>query len=194
MKKFFYFVAFVAGIQHSIAQDRASVYLTYGLSNAVPIYSQNLEGTGSYDASGTSSMGVRFLSKSKPALRLEMGLDYLAVKFTSSPDFHPGIDMTPKPQRMRIISVPVFANLTFLKYAFVNGGALIDIEIDKHNTVQKQTGLGFGLGIGGRYEFRNFSIILNPFFQRHAYFSVEKYNTRQSLINAGVRAGIGYSF
>jgi len=194
MKKFFYLFAFIIGIQHSFAQDKNTVYLTYGLSSAVPIYNKDLIGAGSYDASGSSSFGFRFLPKSKLAVALETGVDYTAVKFTSRPAFYPGLDLTPTPQTMSLITIPIYANLTFLKYAFVNGGALIDFEVNKNNTVQKQTGLGFGLGIGGKYRFKNVTLMVNPFFQRHAYFSSEKNGSRQSLINSGVRVGVGYYF
>ena len=196
MKRFFYIFIFILGIQQAFAQDKNILYLTYGFSNATPIYNKELEGTGGYDGKGTSSFGIRLIGKSRKVIAFETGLDFISCKFDMEPAFHPGIDMTPSPEKMSLLSVPVYANLRFLRYFFINGGAFLDFEVSKknENTVSDQTGIGFGLGLGGRYTFKKMSVILNPFFQRHSYLSLNQSGASQSLINSGFRVGLGYVF
>ena len=195
MKKFLILVIVIFSNHLSYGQNERKIFITYGISDAVPAYNHNgVAGGGSYDGTGSFSIGLRYLAKSNIPITFETGLDYATYKYNRKPAFYPGLDMSPKPEELHLVSVPVYANLTFLKYAFVNGGALIDFEINKENSIQKQSGIGFGLGIGGKYDFKRFSVMANPFFQRHAFLAFEKTGTRLSLLNAGVRIGLGYSF
>ena len=129
--KFFYVFAFIAGIQHTFAQTKNTVYVTYSFSNATPIYNKHLDGSSGYDAKGASAFGVRLVTKSSKMIAFETGIDFISCKFNLEPAFHPGIDMTPRLESMRLLSVPVYVNLTFLKYFFINGCALLDIDISK---------------------------------------------------------------
>ena len=179
----------------SLGQRKNKLFVTYGISNALPAYNANgVAGGGGYDGTGSFSVGFRYIAQSKKPITFETGFDYATHKYTRTPAFYPGMDMTPKPEKLELISIPVYANLTFLKYLFINGGALIDFEINKKNSIQKQSGIGFGLGIGGKYDFKRFSIMASPFAQRHAFLAFEKTGTRLSLLDAGVRIGLGYSF
>ncbi|TDE18168.1 hypothetical protein [Dyadobacter psychrotolerans] len=176
------------------AQAQSKIYATYSYSIAAPVYNQGVAGGGSFDGKAASSVGLRYLIKNGKVLSLETGLEYGFFNYERGPAFYPGLDMTSKSEKLNLITVPVYANVTFLKYLFVNGGALVDFEVNKKNTIQKQSGLGFGLGIGGKLDLGHFSMMVNPFVQRHALIPFEKLGTRQSLMNAGVRIGVGYAF
>lgn len=188
---------FLLFAQVSFGQTKNEFYLAYGISNAVPMYGirNNIDGAPGYSGKGTSSFGFRFLLQSKKAVRLETGADYMTCKFEVSPNLPPGVDETPHTEEVSLISIPIYANLTFLKYCFVQGGVLGDFEISRNATIQKQTGLGFGLGLGGKYAYKNVEFMINPFLQRHALITFkDEQGSRQSLINAAVRFAVGYSF
>ena len=188
---------FVLASQLSFGQSKNEFYLTYGISSARPIYGirNQIDGAPGYSGKGTSSLGFRFLLKSKSPVRLETGADYIRSKFEVKPNLPPLAEQIPHHEEVSLVSIPVYANLKFLKYCFVQGGALADFEVNRESTIQKQSGLGFGLGLGGKYSFKNVSIMINPFLQRHALITFkDKEGSRQSLINAGVRFGVGYQF
>ena len=194
MKNFSIILAFLFVSVNSFGQNKDKFFVTYGISTAFPAYnSSDIAGGGSFDGTGSFSFGFRYIGKSKRPVTLETGLEYSSHKYDRSPAFNPGLDMTPKSEKLKMLSVPVYANVTFFKYLFVNGGGLIDFEINKHNTVQKQSGIGFGFGLGGKYDFKRWSVMVNPFLQRHAFFAFDKTATRQSLLNSGFRIGLGYS-
>jgi hypothetical protein len=196
MKNIVYIIVFVIGIQHSFAQDKNTLYLTYAYSGAMPVNNKRLEGAPGYDGKAASTFGLRIIARSHNIVSFESGLDFVSASFAVRPAFYPGTEMTPRRETLSLLSVPVYANLRFLKYFFVNGGALLDFDVtNKHgNTVKDKTGLGFGVGIGGRYNLKKISILINPFFQSHGYFSLNQSGTGQSLFNAGGRVGLGYRF
>lgn len=195
MNKFLILIVVIFSNHVSYGQNNHKIFVTYGISNALPAYNHNgVAGGGGYDGTGSFSIGLRYFAKSNKPITFETGLDYATHKYDKSPAFYPGLDMAPKPEKLHLISVPLYANLTFWKYVFVHGGALVDFEINKQNSIQKQSGIGLGLGIGGKYDFKRFSVMVNPFLQRHAILAFEKTGTRLSLLNAGVRIGLGYSF
>ena len=196
MRNLFTILTFIF-ISHSLfAQNKGGLFFTYSLSSALPAYNRSgMDGGPGYDGKQSSTIGLHYIIKSNKLVAFETGIEYGNYKFTIKPAFYPGIDQTAKPSKAELITIPVYANITFLKYAFINGGALIDIEINKQNTIQNQSGIGFGLGLGGKYNFNKIDIFVNPFLQRHAFISLEEKNdNRLSLINPGVRVGIGYTF
>jgi hypothetical protein len=97
-----------------------------------------------------------------------------------------------------MISVPFYGNYTFLRYLFANAGVVIDLETKIHRpenrSIDSQSGIGFGFGIGGQYHFKKMTVLVNPFFQKHALvpFAINKYPER--LAELGVKLGLGYNF
>lgn len=173
------------------------LFLTYALSNPEPVYNGNVDGGAGYKPKASNSFGIRYLMKSAKIITLESGIEYSNYHFKLDYVDDPGITIPDNRQTINIVSIPVYANLTFLKYLFINGGLLIDCEISrKQSTINKQSGIGFGLGAGLKYKYKNVAIFINPFLQRHAFFRPEDSQllSGRSIINSGGRLGIGYSF
>lgn len=196
MRNLFTILTFIFTSHALLAQNKGGLFFTYSLSSALPAYNRSgMDGGPGYDGKQSSSIGLRYIVKSNKPVAFETGIEYGNYKFNIESEFYPGTEQTTRSSKAELITIPVYANLTFLKYAFINGGALIDIEINKQNTIQKQSGIGFGLGLGGKYNFNKISIFVNPFLQRHAFLSLEgKNDNRLSLVNPGVRVGMGYTF
>ncbi|MCF0056003.1 hypothetical protein [Dyadobacter sp. CY356] len=179
------------------AQNKNTLFLTYALSNPEPIYNGHIDGGAGYRPVASNSFGIRYHLKSNKIITLETGIEYSDYKFKLDYVDNPGVVIPDVTQSIKLISIPVYAHLTFLKYLFINGGALIDTEINrKNNDINKQSGIGFGLGAGLKYRFKNVAIFVNPLIERHAFIATggSDHGSRRSTINAGGRVGIGYSF
>ncbi|UTM21794.1 hypothetical protein [Dyadobacter chenhuakuii] len=198
MRNQFMFVLFAMLFSiESFSQNANSIFFTYSLSNPEPVYNRSVDGGAGYKAVASNSFGLRYFVKSNKIITLETGIDYSSFHFKLDYVGIPDIAIPDITQSIKVISVPVYAHLTFLRYLFVNGGLLFDLEIDKKvSDIDKQTGIGLGLGIGLKYKYRKVNVFLNPFFQRHGVVGLGKQDsgTRQSIINPGGRIGIGYSF
>lgn len=104
-----------------------------------------------------------------------------------------GTPVESRDEQLEIISIPLYANYTFWKYLFISGGFIFDIQ-KTDNSFHSQSGIGYSLGLGGKYEFHNFLIFINPNYKRHSFIPFEKGNNRQKLTETGVQLGIGYIF
>ena len=92
------------------------------------------------------------------------------------------------------MEIPVTLRATILRYGFVNGGMLIDMDISGSSQVDSQTGLGWVLGLGLQYTFRKgIMLYVNPYAKTHAFvpFTAEKYP--QKVWESGVRFGLMYA-
>lgn len=179
------------------AQNNNTLFLTYALSNPQPVFNGNVAGGAGYKPVASNSFGLRYLIKSPKIITLETGIEYSNYHFKLDYVDDPGIPIPDNKQTTNLISIPLYAHLTFLKYFFINGGLLIDCEISrKQSTINKQSGVGLGLGAGIKYKYKNVAIFVNPFLERHAFLRPENMQllSGRSTINPGGRVGIGYSF
>jgi hypothetical protein len=133
-------------------------------------------------------------SLTKP-LSIETGLEYSVnnVLWDYEDAYNPSF--TPQKASVKMLSVPVFAKITFLKYFFADGGFIADFETSHVSDaiVNNQSGIGMGLGIGGKYTFKKMTLFINPFIQFHDAVSFN-HQGGGSLLDQGVKFGIGYGF
>ena len=97
---------------------------------------------------------------------------------------------------IEMVSIPVYGNFTFLKYFFINAGATIDFELNTFvdQPTDKQSGIGLGFGLGGKYNFNNLTVFINPFFLEHAVIPFDKAEYQERIIELGIKFGLGYNF
>ena len=90
---------------------------------------------------------------------------------------------------IKTISIPVYANFVFFKYLYADIG--LNANFEDFNTpieVSNQPNFwGFGLGIGGKYTFKNnITVFVNPFFKGDI--------SENAVLNYGFKFGLGYCF
>ncbi len=176
------------------SQNKISVY--YGFSDNALLRNSDLVGGPGFEGKGGNLYGLGYEKELVKNFSLKTGLEYSKNKIELTPNFYPEIDMTPREVDIEILTIPIYANYTFLKYLFVNGGALIDFELNREEyaSTDDQSGIGFGIGIGGKYDFDNLTVFINPFYRSHAIIPFEKENYNQHLNEIGLIFGIGYNF
>jgi hypothetical protein len=175
------------------AQKQNEVRLYGGLTTSDLTRHKELVGAGSVDMENTYEFGFRYLLRITEILAIETGLNYWRGDVNIAPAPYPGLDLSSRSEKLQITSIPIYANFTFLDYFFLNGGPVMDFQASD-NTIDDQSGIGIGVGIGGKYAFRNFSIYINPNIRRYAVIPFEEENNHQKLTSLGVQLGIGYQF
>ena len=125
---------------------------------------------------------------------IKTGLGYSINKIET--DYFPDGIIHYKESSIKMLSIPIYADLTFWKYFYVNAGPIIDFELHHlpSESTFNQSGLGFGIGIGGRYTLKNFTVSLNPFYQKHLILLGKKGGYHENLWESGIKLGLGYNF
>lgn len=172
-------------------QDKSQGELILNFSKGTSeVLRKQLEGAGGYDGDGFYSVGLSYLKALNSWLDVEAGVNYSKhnIKFTSH--LHLDGGKTFSRSNLQIVSVPVTLRANFLKYLFVNLGAVAGLET-KHSILDNQSGIGAMAGIGFKYSFTpQVSAFVNPFLQQHAIIPFRSENYQQRMLDAGVRFGV----
>ncbi len=172
----------------AFSQTRNNLSITYGMNaNLVDIH--GAIGDFGYTAEDGKSIGISYIRSFNKVFSIETGLFYSAnnirlstIQVPRGDFFYDGV--------VKMLSVPLYTRITFLKYLFAQGGFLLDHQTNyaQSGVVNDQSGLGFEMGFGGNCNFGPVSIFINPYFCRHAL------NARNNLIEGGAKLGLGYNF
>ena len=182
----FLLIAFVFFGFRSFSQSKNNISLVYGYNgNAIDIH--NTIGDYGYKDKTGQSFGLSYTRNFNELFSIETGLLYSTNKAEL-------VTIGPAGQRysgeIHMLSVPVLARLTFLKYLYGEGGLIIDHQTNykSDGIVDSQSGVGLEIGVGGKYNFGPVSVFVNPYYTDH------KFGGRNNLMESGVRLGLGYNF
>lgn len=161
--------------------------ISIGLGNGV-ILKKALEGGASYDINTGFSIGFQYNRKLSNKLHLMTGVNLYENSVTITPAFHPGNDMTPKTNDVRLIYIPLLLKVDLLKYLFINGGVIGDIDITRNKYIANQSGIGASLGIGTEFPINDkFSIQLNPYLNFHGLLLTNNETYPERIFDSGVK-------
>lgn len=172
------------------SQNSNEFGLYYGLYDSEFFMANEVYGAGSHEILKHTGFGFKYLKHITDKLKLETGINYtkLDVEIYPAPT---GLPVITRFDKMELISIPFYVNYTFLQYLFINGGPFIDFNLAE-TSLDKQSGIGYGLGIGGKYEFSHFLISINPSFKKHSVIPFAKNRHHRRLIEIGIQFGISY--
>lgn len=176
----------------AFSQDKSKGELSLTFAKgANAIRKPQLEGGESFDGEGFYGFGLSYLKPLNNWLDIEAGIGYHRYKINHIVGHHPGGDRTTSSSNLGLISVPVSFRANFLRYFFVNAGAVADFET-KHSMLDNQSGIGAMAGIGFKYAFTpKFSVFINPYLQQHAIIPFRPAEQQHRLLDAGVKLGVG---
>ncbi|MBS9767679.1 MAG: outer membrane beta-barrel protein [Flavobacteriaceae bacterium] len=151
------------------------------------------DGGGSSNNENTFEFGVKYLRNITEDLQIETGIGFFETQVKIEPHYE-GKPVQSWQENLKVIKIPLFANYSFAKYFFINGGFLLSFDKSK-GTIVSQSGIGYGLGVGAKYEVKNVVFYLNPNLKRCAAFiPFDKRNRNKKLTELTVEFGIGYRF
>lgn len=147
-----------------------------------------------FSGKGASLFELRYSRTINSYFAIETGMQYTHNHIEM--DYFPDGVTLYKDLEINIISIPISGNLTFLKYFFAEVGPTLDFETNHSSpaSITDQSGIGFAFGLGGKYTFKRFTLLVNPFFQRHLLLSLGSGDSIDHLWQSGVKFGVGYSF
>ncbi|MDY0347650.1 MAG: outer membrane beta-barrel protein [Tenuifilaceae bacterium] len=155
-----------------------------------------LLGGASYSGKGFYTVGVNYVQPVRSWIDIESGVEYsnhtITVESMSQPEDHP-----PANKDISLINIPITARINFLKYFFINGGLMLDLDMGISSPIDSQTGVGALLGIGAKYSLNNgLGAFVNGYYKYHSLIplSANNYDYRWRLIEGGLRMGVTYSF
>ncbi|HBG23895.1 MAG: hypothetical protein A2X17_09005 [Bacteroidetes bacterium GWF2_41_61] len=178
----------------SAKAGKGKIGLTFSSFGDIVVYEpEPLEGAGGREGDYFYVVGLTYLKPLKGRLELETGIEFTRYGIIQTPALYPPFDMTPSKKSISMISVPVGVRLNFLKYLFINGALLFDLETSSSSSVNSQTGIGAMGGVAVKYDFHfGGSIFINPYIKTHSLISFGMDNHKQMLFESGIR--VGFSF
>lgn len=179
------------------SNSKIGITTSFGKNDIAPPV--GLVGGPSYTGKSFIGFGLNYLKTINKTFDFETGLEYTHHNYSISPAPNPapGIDRTPKKESISLLTLPISVRVNFLRYFFVNGGGLLDLETNASgSSVDAQTGIGLMLGAGAKYNFNNgISVFANPNIRIHGLlpFSSQAFHKNDKLLEAGFRIGVTYS-
>jgi len=195
-----YFV-FVASLS-SIAQKNEDetrkgqlgiTFSSFGQNDVVR--SQELIGSASKIGEEFFTFGIDYLCKLNSFLDVETGIEYSKHKILVKSMVLPDMD-TYSPHysaNLSLVNIPITLRVNFLKYCFVNGGLLFEMDAGTSSPIDGQTGIGSILGLGIKYDFKSgLSVFANPYYKMHSLVPFTSGDNHQRLMESGFRFGLMY--
>jgi len=174
------------------AQKIGVTFSSFGQNNVIRFV--GLEGAASYSSDHFYILGITCLYPLN-RLEIETGLEYASHTLLVKPNLPPAMDNSPHSARFSLMNIPLTFRINFLKYFFLNGGVIIDIDISSEMPLDKQTGIGSMLGAGVKYDFDfGGSVFVNPYMKLHSLVPFFRDNYHQRLLESGIKLGISYNF
>ena len=178
----------------TFSQTKNRVSIFYSPASNGLIIPEGWLGDMGYTGKGANLYELRYSRQINRFFSIETGLEYSFNKIEK--DYFPDGIMHYKESNIEMLSIPIYGDITFWKYFFVNAGPTIDFELHhlESESTYNQSGIGFGFGIGGRYTLKNFTVSLNPFYQKHLILRSKKGAYHENLYEGGIKLGLGYNF
>ncbi len=180
---------------HAISQEKYEIGVSFLSGENDLVSFEKVMGDAGYTGQGFYSVGINYLKPLKSWLNIETGLEYSRHKFTITPNLQEIYGGETRHEKTGLISIPIALRLKFLKYAFVNGGFMVDLDSNLSSSIDSQTGIGALMGIGLKYDFKSgITISANPCARMHSLIAFSSDGIHHRLWESGVKFGIGYKF
>jgi hypothetical protein len=148
------------------------------------------KGGNGYDGNGSHAFAINYLYSTCSCSAYEAGIEFSTHSITITPT--PNIQtIEPYNTRINLLSLPIALRMNFLKYFFVTGGIMLDIDVSKQKDISNQSGFGASFGLGFKYDFKSgVGFYLNPYFKSHSWVSFLVQDNKQRLNESGLRVGV----
>jgi len=121
-------------------------------------------------------------------LYFESGIYWHHNRIKITPGVNPGVDMTPRYTNLNFFYIPVNLKVMILKYFFIDGGMLLNMDVSTHSEISNQTAIGADFGFGLEIPvFKHYSITINPYVNIHELYKLDRQDLGESIIGDGVR-------
>ncbi|HEY9001690.1 MAG TPA: outer membrane beta-barrel protein [Mucilaginibacter sp.] len=171
---------------YAFSQTKNNISVVYGFNaNMVDIH--GAIGDYGYNDKSGQSYGLSYTRSFNKLFSLETGFLYSTNKVQLTTIGPAGGIYNGE---IHMVSVPVLAKWTFLKYLYGQCGVIFDKETNytANDIVDDQSGVGIEIGLGGKYNLGPVSVFVNPYYANHRFYN------SNNLMEAGIKFGLGYNF
>lgn len=160
--------------------------------NDVFIFNEFIGGP-SYNSDYFYTLGINYVYPLNKWLEAETGIEYSSHNIVIQPNLPPNMDNSPRKANLTLINIPATLRANFLKYFFINGGLIVDIDGSTNSPIDNQTGIGAMLGFSIKYDFDfGISAFVNPYTKIHSLIPLQNWQYHQRIWENGIRIGITY--
>lgn len=179
------------GVVKPVSRKIGIVFSSFGEN--VVFSGTSLDGAASYDGDGFYTLGVNYMYGLNRWLEFETGVEYSKLHIIVNPNLPPDIDAFPRKESFSLITIPIALRANFLKYFFINGGAIVDVDTSFDGPIDTQTGLGSLFGLGIKHDFdKGISVFANHYFKVHSLIPFTFSDNHQRIWENGFRFGVSY--
>jgi hypothetical protein len=167
----------------SVNLGRTEVFRGFGKSDG----GSGIEGSSSFD------IGLNYFKPTTRTLTFVSGLFWHHNKITVTPEFIPVVATPPKYYNSNLLYIPINERLTILKYFFIEGGVLLDLDMSINSQLNNQTGIGSNIGLGLEIPvFKHHKVSISPYLNVHSIFQLTHDHNHSfgNLIDSGFRITI----
>jgi hypothetical protein len=171
------------------SQTKNNISVVYGISIA-PVDIHGAIGDYGYDTKTGIATGLVYTRQITKSFSLQTGFLYANDKVELNV-IEGRLGMVVSDGSVNIISIPVYAKLTFLRYLFFDSGlsAGFQTNYEKNGVINDQSGLGGEVGVGLQAPLGKIVIFVNPYFHEYNITAADN-----NLFEFGVKLGLGYNF
>jgi hypothetical protein len=139
------------------------------------------------------TLGLKYMTALNKTFGLETGLEYSRHKMRVEPNLPPDMDRPAYSIYLDILTVPVAARITFLKYFFFSAGGMLNLDVSGSGGADSQTGLGASVSLGVKYDFESgITAFINPYLKAVGLLPFAPDDYHQHLMEGGWRFGVLY--
>jgi hypothetical protein len=152
------------------------------------------EGSPSYQSKNSYAFGINYMYSTCTCSAYEVGIEFSNYTVTVVPA-PTGQLQESHNEKISLISVPLELRLNFLKYFFVDGGFMIDIDVSKSGSISNQSGFGASAGLGIKYNFKSgIGFYINPYYKMNSWVSFAPSHNAQRISESALKFGLTYRF
>lgn len=194
-----FFISFSLHSQDSKQKNHSSIGISYNFGVIQDSRtSNNARYAGSYDQGYYNekmfyTIGVSYLNPLNSWLDYETGLEY-SRKIGSLKTVFPFDDFIISKANSTLLSLPLTLRANFLRFLYVNGGILMDLDLGGYTPSRYQSGVGYLFGLAAKYDFKfGGSIFINPYFKKRSLVPFSSNEDKLKVDEAGIRVGLNYN-
>lgn len=177
--------------------QKAEVGITFSAlsDNIITRFGDNYLNDSETNAGKSFTFGATYLKPLNKWLELETGIEFLQSNVSIHSIINTmsgGLTTVVQNGTISLLNIPISVRANFLKYCFVNGGVVLDMDVSNKSLIQTQTGLGSLFGVGLKYDFKTgISLFVNPYMKIHS-FPLSFYTNQEHLLESAIRVGVSY--
>ncbi|WP_268035942.1 hypothetical protein [Algoriphagus sp. PAP.12] len=144
-------------------------------------------GSGSSDLQKYRTLGLSFSKAWNDKWELYSGIYSIEADHIMTPA--PGLDIPERTEDFSMLSIPVLGSYSFLPFAFVTAGPVFDFSGSDN---LDQSGIGYQVGVGGKYHVDKVRFSLIPNFKRHGVILYDSPSRKRNVMEFGLRFEVSY--